>query len=91
MKRGVDHPGKIYGLPEGWVGAVVDPSLSEGQRARIHARWTAKGWTKLDGLHSVDGYDLGGIVYVKTQEDYDKSRAERDQRIKEARSKGLMH
>ena len=83
-------PGKVLGLPEGWRAAILDPMLDDGTIARIDARWTAKGWIKLDGLHTVTGYHLGAIVYVKSEEDYQIARKERAERIAKAKRDGLM-
>jgi hypothetical protein len=85
------QPGKVLGLPDGWRSALIDPMLEDGEIARIDARWTAKGWIKLDGLHTVTGYPMGAIVYVKSDEDYDQARKERAERIEAARRAGLMH
>ena len=87
--EGRDPPGTIYGLPDGWVGAVIDPSLSAGQIARHDALWTAKGWVKLEGLHACSGYHSGAIVYVKTREDYEQARLDRANKQKEDRANGL--
>ena len=84
-------PGKVLGLPEGWRAAVIDPMLEDGEIARIEARWTAKGWIKLDGLQTVTGYPMGGIVFVKSEKDYIDARNERAQRIDAARRAGRMH
>ena len=84
-------PGKVLGLPEGWRAAVIDPMLEDGEIARTEARWTAKGWIKLDGLQTVTGYPMGGIVFVKSVEDYNKAREERAQRLEAERRAGTRH
>ncbi len=84
-------PSTVYGLPEGYKAAVMCSTLSDGTKARTRARWTAKGWVELDGLHSVSGYDLGAHVFVKPSADYDEARKERAHKIEEAKRKRLMH
>ena len=84
-------PGKVLGLPEGWMAAVIDPMLEDGEIARTEARWIAKGWIKLDGLQTVTGYPMGGIVFVKSVEDYNKAREERAQRLEAERRAGTRH
>jgi len=84
-------PGKVLGLPEGWVAAVIDPMLEDGEIARTEARWIAKGWIKLDGLHTVTGYPMGGIVFVKSVEDYHQARKERAERLEAERRAGTRH
>lgn len=84
-------PGVVLGLPEGWRSALIDPTLSDGEIARVEALWTAKGWIKLDGLQTVTGYPMGAVVFVKSEEDYQSARQERDDRIAQAKRQGLMH
>ena len=84
-------PGVVLGLPEGWVAAVMDPTLPDGEQSRVRAQWLGKGWAELDGLHTVSGYHSGAIVFVKTQDDYNAARKERAKRIDAARAAGTMH
>lgn len=65
--------------------------MSPGRIERIRQTWKAKGWTELDGLHAVAGYNEKAIVFVKTREDYEQARRERDQRIAALRKSGQMH
>lgn len=83
-------PGTVHGLPEGYVAAKLDPSLDEGRKATLRAKWAAAGWVQLDGLQAVSGYPLGCEVWVKTSKHYEADRAEQAARIAEMGRSGLM-
>ena len=91
QERLSDPVGTIYGLPDGWVGAVIDSGLPVGRIDRIRNQWKEKGWHELEGRHSVSGYGAKAIVFVKTQKDYDNARDERAKRIEALRKSGQMH
>ena len=82
--------GTVMGLPSGWVAAKLDPALDPGRKAMLHAKWTAAGWTKLEGEHHVVGYPLGCVVYVKPTDDYRQDRQERDRSLKAAAANGTF-
>tara|TARA_R110000868_G_scaffold48427_6_gene157290 strand:- start:143 stop:550 length:408 start_codon:yes stop_codon:yes gene_type:complete len=82
--------GSVLGLPVGWVPAVLDPALPEGRKATLRAKWSAKGWIALEGLHQVVGYPLPVELWVKSSEDFKDARAEQDAKLQELARSGQM-
>ena len=82
--------GTVLGLPAGWVAAKLDPTLDEGRKATLRAKWEAKGWIKLDGQHQVVGYPLGCEVWVKRSADFNADRLERDEQLREMARTGQV-
>lgn len=82
--------GSVIGLPAGWVAAKLDPSLEDGRKAALRAKWAARGWLQLDGQHEVIGYPAGCEVWVKPAADFAAAREDRDRRIQTLAAQGLF-
>ena len=82
--------GTVLGMAPGWVAAKLDPTLDEGRKAILRAKWSAKGWIKMDGLHQVVGYPLPIELWVKPIADFNEARAERDAKLQELARSGQM-
>jgi len=82
--------GTVPGLPAGWVAAKLDPTLDDGRKATLRAKWEAKGWIKLEGQHQVVGYPLGCEVWVKRVADFNADRLERDEQLREMARTGQV-
>lgn len=80
--------GTVLGLPSGWVTAKLDPTIEEGRKATLRAKWKARGWICLDELQTVVGYPLPAEVWVMPTADYNAACADRDRRIKELAASG---
>lgn len=85
----VEFPiGTVLGLPPGWASAKMDLTIEDGRKASLRAKWTARGWIRLDELQNVIGYPLPAEVWVKPQADHDAACADRDRRIQELAASG---
>jgi hypothetical protein len=83
--------GTVLGMPDGFVAAKLSPALPESLKAARRAKWRARGYVLLEGLHDVVGYDQPQECWVKRVDDWVDDREDRRRLIRSQARAGFMN